>query len=523
MKLSIARRLGTLAALCLGAFIAQSSHAQSPGMNTPGWDYLDPVNIAEARIYARHWFAFKDTGVVSPEFQAFRFTNPAPQGVMTPFHGAEVLFEKLYAHRLVPWEDGTPWMYGLNELMRDDPAVAAAFRLYATTGKFVTLADGEVELPVERLMRADDDLFSRCVRIVGYDGVNLGGRVRDLTRLADAFKEVDAANGWLRRDAYLPGPLDKFPKSLDIARQGAELIPVYAIVDPAEIDATWSALYKASKPNDGAPETKEGAENVSRVRTRHPPLDGSRSLTAAVYIEPTTLSQVDFVHIPWPTWADAALKGKRPEYPKLAKGRWSTLATTDVGLNKVLVPSLQHLKAKQTSSFYVFGVSASAWRIVPPAKPLDEVQDPRGELVFPLWESIGLVRDAAADPWTNKRNGPMSSHVESPDFEWTFQGRSSFVFPAPIPREFRFSREYVVLPESLAKQPVPVMSVYKAKTWKPFAEDYVFRLGPPTTTEGLRAVCVFMTATDEQLRSIATAMGGGKSAEPPAAPVPEKP
>jgi hypothetical protein len=69
----------------------------------------------------------------------------------------------------------------------------------------------------------------------------------------------------------------------------------------------------------------------------------------------------------------------------------------------------------------------------------------------------------------------------------------------------------------LARQPILIISVCKATTWKPIAEDYVFRIGPPTTAEGLRAVCLFMTASDEQLNSVADAMKAlaAKPADPP--------
>lgn len=143
MRKIVGSWLTTALLMCLGAGAVspQQAAAQVPRLTSPGWDYTDPVNVVEAREYARLWFEFKDTGVVSPELAAFRFTNPAPQGVMTPFYGAELLFEKLYAHRLQAWPDGTPGMYGLTELLRDDPVVEAAFRLYATEGKFTTPLD----------------------------------------------------------------------------------------------------------------------------------------------------------------------------------------------------------------------------------------------------------------------------------------------------------------------------------------------------------------------------------------------
>ncbi len=129
-------------------------------MRSAGWDYLDPVNIAESRVYARLFFEFKDTGVISPTFRSFRFTNPAPTGVMTPFYGAEVVFKKIYAHRLQSWNPSTHMSYTLSDLRRDDPAVEAAFRLYATTGKLAAPLSGDSDVLIKHLQAIGDAVVS---------------------------------------------------------------------------------------------------------------------------------------------------------------------------------------------------------------------------------------------------------------------------------------------------------------------------------------------------------------------------
>lgn len=150
------RAIVALAIACSACLWPASANAQQLGVKSPGWDYLDPVNIAESRVYARLFFEFKDTGVMSPEFQNFRFTNPAPTGVMTPFYGAEVVFEKIYAHRLAQFDRVTRMSYTLSDLRRDDPAVEAAFRLYATTGKLATPLSGDTDVLINHLQAIGD-------------------------------------------------------------------------------------------------------------------------------------------------------------------------------------------------------------------------------------------------------------------------------------------------------------------------------------------------------------------------------
>ena len=136
--------------VCILCSMTLNVLGQVLGCSGVGWDHLDPVNIAESRVYARLFYEFKETGVVSQEFSSFRFTNPGPTGAMTPFYGAEEFFRKLYAHRL-NYSERPPNYYILDDLLRDDPAVEAAFRLYATTGRFETPFDGDLHLALNHL------------------------------------------------------------------------------------------------------------------------------------------------------------------------------------------------------------------------------------------------------------------------------------------------------------------------------------------------------------------------------------
>lgn len=339
-----------------------------------------------------------------------------------------------------------------------------------------------------------DDFLIKYVRMTGYESLDPVVRTRDQQRITRLISSCEQPMTWPLRDAYASESLDDFPVSAGTPRAFQEPIQLFVIVNPSEIDSAWTSQHTAKGPSTVA----------------FPSLNGSQSSCISVAIEPSTFKQTGFIHYKWPTWADSAVvKNSELNFPTnlLENTTWSTVATTAVGYNNSLSQSLRQLKVPVLDTNHVIGVSDTVWRVVPPNKPADGPQLPRGQLVFPLWESTGLLRDATTDPWLSKRNGPMSSYVESPDFDWTINGRNSFVIAAPIPRGFHSpTREFVVVPELLSRFQPPILSFYKSNTWKPLAEDYVVRAGAPTTPSGLRAVCVFMTCSDEQLKAVLDAL-----------------
>jgi hypothetical protein len=128
--------------LLMPALLARPSWAQTnppaPQLRSDGWNFNDPVNIEDFRVFATLWFAWKDTGVMTPEFQAFRWRNSFPGYTgLTPFDGAKQFFKKVYAHRL-DTNITSPTYYNIDELLRDDPDVRAAFRRYCTQGLLET-------------------------------------------------------------------------------------------------------------------------------------------------------------------------------------------------------------------------------------------------------------------------------------------------------------------------------------------------------------------------------------------------
>jgi hypothetical protein len=519
------RTIVALAIACSACLWPASANAQQLGVKSPGWDYLDPVNIAESRVYARLFFEFKDTGVMSPEFQNFRFTNPAPTGVMTPFYGAEVMFKKIYADRLGRFDPNTRLSYTLSDLLRDDPAVEAAFRLYATTGKLPTpiavdTTAGTSPLnSIEQQKPIGKGAFDKTptIRMVGYEGLDPTLRTRDFDRVNSVLKADGGPIGWPFRTVYAPGSLENFPNSAGTLKATTEPVPVYVLVDPAEIDRAWR----------GSPE-HDDAQNAPDKR-RFPVLDGPPTSCQVAYFDPTTFqSSYSLLDPPWPRWADDVFISKnRGVGPTItANTRWSAIATTSLRYNNILHPSLVSLGIKHRS-FMAYGVSPSVSRIVVPGGVPFEYQTPvpRGDLVFALWESTGLLRDPGSDPWKDQRTGPMSSHVLSTDFDWKVRGRTSFVLPAPFADVLAPRREHVILPESFSKEKVPIISVYADKSSKPLAEDYVFKVGPPTTTVDLLAICLFATCSDEQIRSIPAALRAAeiRNSPPPQPPAPPPP
>ncbi|MBL0870793.1 MAG: hypothetical protein IBJ18_09490 [Phycisphaerales bacterium] len=102
-----------------------------PQAKEPGWDLRDTVNIKETRLFAKLWWDYRDTGLMSEQLKAFRFTNPMPSG-LTAFYQTDQLFERVFAHRLF---DKAEKLYTLDDLLGDDADVAKLYRTYSITGE----------------------------------------------------------------------------------------------------------------------------------------------------------------------------------------------------------------------------------------------------------------------------------------------------------------------------------------------------------------------------------------------------
>ncbi len=354
------------------------------------------------------------------------------------------------------------------------------------------------------------------VHMVGYEGIDPTLWARDLVRVNKILRSNDGPTTWPNRDVFTPVSLENFPYSAGPLTPKTEPVPVYVLVDPDEIDRAWKASPQYDDSNN-APD-----------KHRFPVLDGPATACEVATFAPTIIeSELTVSYRPWPSWADSALANyeERIRRTTISNNRWSALSTNYLCFTNGLIQMLHRLGISYRS-FSAFGVSPSVARIVMRYEvPMPPKQIPRGELVFALWESTGLLREDENDPWKNGRNGPMSSHVRSPDFDWRVNGRTSFVMAAPFADLKAPRREYVILPESISKLKVPIISVYSDRSSKPLAEDYVFKVGPPTTTVDLQAICLFTTCTDEQIRSIPAALRAAeiRNSPPPQAPAPPPP
>ena len=329
------------------------------------------------------------------------------------------------------------------------------------------------------------------IRMLGYGGLDPAIRARDLARINEQLGD----QRWPTREVFHAVSLESFPLSAGKLESTVEPVPIYVIVDPAEIDHAWGELAQGGGQSDP----------YARIEG-----DNSGSSCRVFYFPSTRFfAGFSWISAPWPTWADSTYPTRdgNSKNLNLETHHWRVLATTLLGSHN-LGSVLSEVNVVSTACFEIVGVSSTVWRaVVRRGNPSGANPPVRGQLVFPLFESVGLLRDEVNDDWKDERNGPMSSHVEAPETIWQLGGRNSLVLPAPRPDGVAApNREYVIVPESLATFAVPVLCAYKSKSWKPLAEDFVFRIGPPTTTDGLRAVCVFMTCTDEQLREVVAAM-----------------
>lgn len=102
---------------------------------------FEEVLYEEASDWVELFWHWHDTREVTQEMRDFRFTyeEHLPRG-WTPFADAYALFEEIYAHRL-QLDAGAGPAYYLDNLLRDDPEVLAAFREYTLTETLATTAE----------------------------------------------------------------------------------------------------------------------------------------------------------------------------------------------------------------------------------------------------------------------------------------------------------------------------------------------------------------------------------------------
>jgi len=102
------------------------------------------------------------------DLSQFVFTNDLPDIMGLLVAPQKEVFEKLYSHRLDPHGlSGPP--YGLNELMRDDPAVRAQFRECVLTDKITLGPDADQQAADKHLLMIIDGIFEQAeFKIEGF-------------------------------------------------------------------------------------------------------------------------------------------------------------------------------------------------------------------------------------------------------------------------------------------------------------------------------------------------------------------
>ncbi len=123
-----------LFAIALAAIIESPASAADPEFDYSSVDApLSSTTVQELRQWASYYWEHEETGIWSPEAQAFEFTHPEemPPGFVL-FGDAIELFEDLYQDQLI-LEPGDHF-YGIEQLIDDDPEVCEQFKLYTTTG-----------------------------------------------------------------------------------------------------------------------------------------------------------------------------------------------------------------------------------------------------------------------------------------------------------------------------------------------------------------------------------------------------
>lgn len=131
------------------------------------WDSENPANIAETRQFMSLIWQAEITGQ-QIDLSQFVFTNDLPDIMGLLVAPQKEVFEKLYSHRLDPHGlSGPP--YGLNELMRDDPAVRAQFRDCVLTDKITLGPDADQQAADKHLLMIIDGIFEQAeFKIEGF-------------------------------------------------------------------------------------------------------------------------------------------------------------------------------------------------------------------------------------------------------------------------------------------------------------------------------------------------------------------
>ena len=153
-------KFNSLIGRCIGGLVGCALTASTLAQPVPtSWDSEDGVNKAETRQYLSLIWQAEITGQ-QIDLSQFEFTNDLPDIMGLLVAPQKEVFGKLYSHRLDPHGlTGPP--YGLNELMRDDPAVRAQFRECVLTDKITLGPDADQQAADKHLLMIIDGIFEQ--------------------------------------------------------------------------------------------------------------------------------------------------------------------------------------------------------------------------------------------------------------------------------------------------------------------------------------------------------------------------
>ncbi|MEL7484316.1 MAG: hypothetical protein AAFN41_08165 [Planctomycetota bacterium] len=193
-----------VACAAMSAGILSTTAAISQGNGEPNFEQatsvvppdFEAVLYAEADDWVDLFWQWYETGVVTPEMEAFTFTyqQHLPQG-WSPFGEAYRLFEEIHVDKLQLDPDAGD-LYYLDDLLDDDAVVRSQFKTYTTTGLLTTSI-------------GDTDAISNHLAIIYHQNDTVQMNVTDIW--VDGAQLATVGNtdllDWANQDDKIP-PLD---------------------------------------------------------------------------------------------------------------------------------------------------------------------------------------------------------------------------------------------------------------------------------------------------------------------------
>lgn len=211
-----------LAGMAIGTCLLGSTPAMGQGDTEPLFldattnvppDFED-VLYADCQEWVALFWLWYETGVVTPEMDAFEFTYPEhlPKG-WTPFGEAYDLFEQIHMDKLQLDPDAGE-LYYLDDLLDDDANVRAQFKTYTLTGILTTSigdttattnhigiimnANDEIQMVTENVWIEQTDLASQGQLLFAIDTDEPEGtHPVDCTVAPEACEFRDQLEDWL--------------------------------------------------------------------------------------------------------------------------------------------------------------------------------------------------------------------------------------------------------------------------------------------------------------------------------------